>query len=735
MLNYLNMTNDLKIDKIDSINLLSKLQNNDIRIPYFQREYTWDKECVINFINDILNSQTDNYFLGTIMLKRDEYDNLKILDGQQRITTLILIFFQLKRLIKSHKENIIDEDLESINKRFKKIDFKSSNLKDGDILKKIIDNDWNDSIKDENIKNSLYWENSQSIDNRLSEIKSQKNWTWEKIYDQFKKTVFALVILTEKYNENDIFEKINSTGKPLTQFDLVKNFLFSKMFDEANVLKKEPNKYIQPKLEQIDNFINKIEDKSLDESRQKLIRHFVAYKTGILETDKNNNIYKKFKQMLDDEYKEDPKSASKMFDSLINFSIYYKYIKNKCWKANKKFSKPFLTLYNQLDTFIVLIIRIFEENSKICDDKKQPFSFDDNQENEILNSLLLIENYIYRRKFARLSNTITTRKIPTIIFNNYQYKQDDNEKLSTSEKIYFELFLLPNKDKEYRAPDERELIEGMKEIDAYKTDRKTTKTFLFRLGTNFAKEQFDIEDFNIEHVLPQDHSKWKIEESNDEIEHYKHTIGNLTLTSYNSEYSNKSFDDKKQQMSRDNFPLNKYFISQKNWDIKQIHNRGKHLYEEVQKIWKLEWYENNEVLKELKKNIEIEKYKENPKKEEIKILLDNKIHFKDYEFDLDKNYKRCIQSRSRFKKIQSYFTRELINDMLKCYCVDGWTYEQIENRYFEQYKFYGWVFKSIREALEINKDDKGNISESYIDLYIANKSKLIDKFLYWLKLI
>ena len=281
------MTNGLKIKKTDSIELLLKhLLPNEIRIPYFQREYTWNKDCIKNFINDILNSQTDNYFLGTIMLKRDEYDNLKILDGQQRITTLILIFFQLKRLIESHKEKI-DEDLKSINNGFKNLDFKSSNLKDGDILKKIIDNDWNDSIKDENIKNSLYWENLQSIDNRLSEIKSQKNWTWEKIYDQFKKTVFALVILTEKYNENDIFEKINSTGKPLTQFDLVKNFLFSKMFDEANVLKKEPNKYIQPKLEQIDNFINKIEDKSLDESRQKLIRHFVAYKTGILETDKN----------------------------------------------------------------------------------------------------------------------------------------------------------------------------------------------------------------------------------------------------------------------------------------------------------------------------------------------------------------------------------------------------------------------------------------------------------------
>ena len=312
------------------------------------------------------------------MLKRDEYDNLKILDGQQRITTLILIFFQLKRLIESHKEKI-DEDLRLINNGFKNLDFKSSNLKDGDILKNIIDNDWNDNIKDDNITNSLYWENLKSIDECLSEIKSQKNWTWEKIYDQFKKTAFALVILNDKYNENDIFEKINSTGKPLTQFDLVKNFLFSKMFDEANMLKKEPNKYIQPKLEQIDNFINKIEDKSLDESRQKLIRHFVAYKTGILATDKNNDIYKKFKQMLDDgEHKEDQKSASKMFDSLINFSIYYKYIKNKCWKDNKKFSKPFLTLYNQLDTFIVLIIRIFEENSKICDDKKQPFSFDDN---------------------------------------------------------------------------------------------------------------------------------------------------------------------------------------------------------------------------------------------------------------------------------------------------------------------------------------------------------------------
>lgn len=716
------MTNGLKIKKTDSIELLLKyLLPNEIRIPYFQREYTWNKECITNFISDILNSQTDNYFLGTIILKNETGD-LKILDGQQRITTLILIFFQLKRLIESHKEKI-DEDLKSINNGFKNLDFKSSNLKDGDILKNIIDNDWNDSIKDDNIKNSLYWENLKSIDECLSEIKSQKNWTWEKIYDQFKKTAFALVILNDKYNENDIFEKINSTGKPLNQFDLVKNFLFSKMFDEANMLKKEPNKYIQPKLEQIDNFINKIEDKSLDESRQKLIRHFVAYKTGILATDKNNDIYKKFKQMLDDgEHKEDQKSASKMFDSLINFSIYYKYIKNKCWKDNKKFSKPFLTLYNQLDTFIVLIIRIFEENSKICDDKKQPFSFDDNQENEILNSLLLIENYIYRRKFVGLQNKIIARKIPTIIFNNFQYKQDDNEKLSTSEKIYFELFLLPNKDKEYRVPDERELIEKMKEIDAYNTDRKTTRTFLFRLGTNDVKEQLNIDPFDIEHVLPQNHSKWKIEESN-EIERYKHTIGNLTLTAYNREYSNETFEVKKKRMKekKDLFPLNNYFEIKNinNWDIEEIKKRTQYLYSIYKQVWNLEKYENNSKLNNLKS-------KDDNKK-------DQEINYNHEDYDSDKNYKNTLKNRSNFKKIQSIFTRELINNIIKCYCVDGMGSIKIENRYFEQYKFKGWVFKSIREALEINKDDKGCISKSNIDSYIANKNKLIDKFLKFIK--
>lgn len=712
------MTNGLNIKKTNSIELLlTHLLCNEIRIPYFQREYTWDKECIINFIDDILNFQTDNYFLGTIILKK-ELDELKILDGQQRITTLILIFFQLERLIKSHKENIIDEDLQLIIKWFKKWDFKSSNLKDGDILKNIIDNDRNDnSIKGYNIKNSLYWENLQSIKNHLLEIKSQENWTWEKIYDQFKKTAFALVILNDKYNENDIFEKINSTGKPLTQFDLVKNFLLSKMFDEA----EDPNKYIQPKLEQIDNFINKIKDKSLDESRQKLIRHFVAYKTGTLETDKNNKIYKKFKQMLDDEYKEDPKSASKMFDSLINFSIYYKYIKNKCWKDNKKFSKPFLTLYNQLDTFIVLIIRIFEENSKICDDKKQPFSFDDNQENEILNSLLLIENYIYRRKFASLSNKTTTRKIPTIIFNNYQYKQDDNEKLSTSEKIYFELFLLPNEDKGYRVPDESELIEGMKKIDAYTSDKKTTETFLFRLGTNDAKEQFDIGNFSIEHILPQNHSKWKIEESN-EIEHYKHTIGNLTLTAYNSEYGNETFEEKKKMIKeKDKFPLNNYFEIKNinNWDIEEIKKRTNYLYCIYKQVWNLEKYENNSKLNNLKS-------KDDNKK-------DQEINYNYEDYDSDKNYKNTLKNRSNFKKIQSIFTRELINNIIKCYCVDGMGYVKIENRYFEQHKFIGYVVQSIIEALEINKDDKGCISKSNIDSYIANKNKLIDKFLKFIK--
>ena len=103
------------------------------------------------------------------------------------------------------------------------------------------------------------------------------------------------------------------------------------------------------------------------------------------------------------------------------------------------------------------------------------------------------------------------------------------------------------------------------------------------------KETVDISKLTVEHIMPQTLSaKWKKTLGEQNARNYKtwlHTLGNLTLTAYNSELSNKPYSDKRECLKDSNLYLNRYFRDINDWNFDEIKERGKHLADIAIKVW------------------------------------------------------------------------------------------------------------------------------------------------------
>ena len=102
---------------------------------------------------------------------------------------------------------------------------------------------------------------------------------------------------------------------------------------------------------------------------------------------------------------------------------------------------------------------------------------------------------------------------------------------------------------------------------------------------------FDDDTITVEHIMPQTlNAQWKVYLSRESMENYEgilHRLGNLTLTNYNGEMSNKSFDEKKTVYKNTNYHYTKEIVGYDEWQIGEIDKRSKAMAQEALKIWPL----------------------------------------------------------------------------------------------------------------------------------------------------
>lgn len=662
-------------------------ESQHIEIPFYQREYTWESKDVMKLIKDVENNRSQyDYYLGTIIQKIDHHKRI-IIDGQQRITTILLIF----KALSLQKEQLNLENQVEL-KEYIKIEFNSKNLKNSNFLQ-IILKDQEDQFSDSKFQGSNYWINFKIIKEHF--IQSIRNNQLNNFYNKFKKVMFCLVLVQEEIDDFTLFEQINSTGKKLSGYDLVKNYLFSKLFQEHN---KDAEIDIK-----VDCWLKKIsfvfDDLKNDSEKTGLIRHYIASLTYILVKKDDAIIYEGFQKIQNDKNKF--QTTIKLFESLCCYGQIYKFLIKREWESNlySSFHDSLNVIMNSFNTYASILVDIFMNNSQIEQGQIKILPF---QIEEIKNSLLIIETYLVRRFFNSDPEKTITRYIPRIAQQINSIESD----LKYHEKLLYILQYKKNNDKKhsYEMPVKSIFMKTFPTFQIYEKS-KFCKIILERILRWNNKNKIDTSKAQIEHVLPKSSDAWLKdydEEKKDKINYLKNTIGNLTLTVINAEMSNKEFLEKKALLLKnDSISLNKYFYNLDKWEIEEIETRAQVLLQIMNNILDVDQFKKNlfNVDGTLKTIFEKDK--------EINDLEVSKI-------DYESNHGKTMQNNiSYFKKIEKISFKN-IEEVIYNFLVEGLSYQKCEIKIFD-YDASGWITKSIVDFLKINKDDKGQLNKSEFD--------------------
>jgi uncharacterized protein with ParB-like and HNH nuclease domain len=531
-------------------------------IPVYQRNYDWRREhCeqLYNDILDIMKYKFKNHFIGSIVYVFDEYGektDFLIIDGQQRIATISLLLLAIYNLLKngeivSEKESLKEE----INERYLIDKFSKSDERiklkpvkaDNQAFLKLYENNSEDYFWESNItKNYSYFLN------RIREDKIPA--------DDLFKAIKKLTIVDIRLNSNDddpqlIFESLNSTGLGLTQADLVRNFVL--MGKPKDVQEKIYNDYWNP--------IEKNTQYRVDS----FIRDYLTLKERIIPN--KDKVYIGFKRHVYKNYSNE--NIEFLLKDLLKFSKYYRRIAFS-QDSNSGINK-ILKRINRLDVtvsypFLLEIFDYYESNTI--------------SKNNLINILCTIETYAFRRLICNVP-TNALNKVFMTLGREIKKHTDFKDK-------YFEIFkyTLINKKYSQRFPENEEFSEMLRNRDIYNFKSKNKLHLLERLENYDNVEKVNVEELlsegelNVEHIMPQTLSnKWKesLGKNWDEIHNeYLHTLGNITLTGYNSRMSNRPFLEKRdieKGFKDSKLSLNKYLWNLEIWNENTIIKRAEKL--------------------------------------------------------------------------------------------------------------------------------------------------------------
>jgi uncharacterized protein with ParB-like and HNH nuclease domain len=533
----------MKADQKDFLRFLGGMNDTHFVIPVYQRNYDWTKEQCEQLFDDLIDILENNFrthFIGSIV---SIYNNNKgggeylIIDGQQRITTLFIllqaIYKGLEEKVFESKDDKLKEKIEDylLNRYVendKRIRLKSVK-DDAKAFSKLFENESN-FIGASNITINFWYFYNRILDEKIS------------IDDLFLAMKSLMIVDIELRNGEDdpqlIFESLNSTGLDLSEADKVRNFILMKEDTETQ------NRFYE-------EYWNKIE-KNTNFDVSNFIRDYLTLRERI--TPKKSRVYISFKKFV----LEQQTDMEELLKDLLKFSGYYKKIVGA--KGNRSEDEISSIIYrlNKLETVVSypFLLEIFNDNENgiITDD-------------ELINILKIIESFVLRRFIC---------DVPTNALNKiFMTLGKEIKKHEDYEQKYFEIFkyILIKKDSNQRFPDNKEFKDKIVSKDIYNVQGKN-KIYLLEQFENYNnREKVRVEELinnnklTIEHIMPQTLTPdWKKElgENWTEIhEKYLHTLGNITLTGYNSEYSNRPFIEKRDMKEKgfsDSINLKKIWI-------------------------------------------------------------------------------------------------------------------------------------------------------------------------------
>jgi uncharacterized protein with ParB-like and HNH nuclease domain len=538
-------------------------------IPVYQRNYDWNKEnCKQLFedLMDVINNQRKSHFFGSIVyLYNDETEEngqeFIIIDGQQRITTLTLLMIALvHEQEETGKDNNLDINLIKneylVGKYNNKEKIKLKPVKDdAAALIALFSKNEKKYINSNIIVNYKYFRNL------LKECKLSYN----EIFTAIKR--LDIVDIRLKSSEDDpqlIFESLNSTGLDLSEADKVRNFILMRLNSDKQ------NDYYE-------KYWNNIE-KLTDYNVSNFLRDYLTYKERRVPN--INKVYFVFKEYVQ---KNADISIEDVLKELLTFSEYYHIIIHSN-HPNKKIREILINL-NKLDMTVAYPFLL----EVLSDYYREKIISDDN----LCELLLTIESFLVRRLACDVP-TNALNKLFMTLGRDIKYFSDYKEKYTEVLKYIFS-----QRRGSQRFPNDEEVKEKMLLKDFYNMNAKNNMHVFESLENYENREKIDLQklladkEVTIEHIMPQTLSRVWQEELGDNYEQihsvYLHTIGNLTLSAYNSEMGNKAFSEKKTingGFNQSKLYLNEFVKQQAKWDDKAIISRANILIAKALRIWR-----------------------------------------------------------------------------------------------------------------------------------------------------
>lgn len=530
-------------------------------VPLFQRTYSWKKENIQKLWEDLEDTKNDKestHFFGSFVTmpvpsSASSVSQYTIIDGQQRLITIFIFLAALRnRIIEINPEY---ERKDEINELY--------------LINKYHPEDKYKVIPtqaDRNVFFTILNEVNPVVDNNhlvAETYKFFKNEKLSKINDlnylvSLKDTLLSEFSVVDIRLENDddpylIFESLNATGTPLTQADLVRNYLFMRI-NQNN--QQDVYNTIWFPMQQ--NLQDKLED---------FIRHYLAMDGNI---PNYNKIYTTFKKIVDNKAKSE-EDVIDIMKELLKYSEYYHTFLHPEKESIEKLKKYF-EKFNRLEvtTSYPLLLKLYDDYTN------KKLSVDDFAE-----CLQAIETYIVRRAVCGIPTNVLNKYFPTI------YNSLDQTDVAHSLKD-----ILNRGTGARRMPDDYEFKQCLQERNLFGS--RILQYLLEELERYNNKEVVDFEKLQIEHIMPQTLSdEWKKELGSDwELTYQKYldTLGNLTLTGYNPEYSNKLFTEKrdmKKGFKDSGLQLNRDLAKLERWTEKEILDRATELLAIALKIWSI----------------------------------------------------------------------------------------------------------------------------------------------------
>lgn len=544
---------------------------NQYLVPLYQRPYQWSStqwqtlwDDVLELVEDRQQNPKSTHFMGSLVLVPVDgaqsavgTSRFLVVDGQQRLTTLTLLLAAIRDFRNDQDgghggerihNSYLTNQYESADLHIKLVPTQQDRDAYTAVIKRTAQSGGDDQI------GTAYRFFRSKLENLLADDGLDKIAALENAV-LMGLSVVSITTHPED-NVHRIFQSLNNTGLKLTQGDLIRNFIFMRLPNKGEDVYQRywlPMQNVLPKndsLEQLfwlDMLTSKPTLKINDtfSEYQRTLSNFASEDDIEKEVSRLAKLAQQYALILTPENEKDP-------------GVRFRLHRLKAWESTTPHA-------------LILELLKRRENGEVSN-------------SELERALLIIESYLVRRLIIGHSSTGLNRIFPQILMQ-----------LNNAEPIDRQLHRLLSTGRRHYAPDDQ-IAKGILENPFFLNGRAShRKLVICWLEESFgSKEPIETSKLSIEHIMPQTlNTEWRQELSDilgeDQIDDVHkalvHTLGNLTLTGYNSKMSNNSFATKKKEFERSGLSLTQTLMRFESWGPEQIEERAQLLTQQIITTW------------------------------------------------------------------------------------------------------------------------------------------------------